>query len=239
MITVHLKKLKRCIELSTEEESAIRGAVAETRQVRADQILIRSGQVLTSSLLLLDGWMARSKDLAGGERQVTELHVAGDFADLHGFTLKRLDHDVMTLSDCTVAVIPHERLEDVVDRFPRVARAYWYSTNVDAAIHRELALSLGQRSAISRMAHLFCELHARLDMVGRARNDGYEFPLTQRELSECLGLTVVHANRTLQELRRRGLVELENRQLKILDRRGREGIAEFDPAYLYTHGGVS
>jgi len=239
MITVHLKKLKRRIELSTEEESAIRGAVAETRQVRADQILIRSGQVLNSSMILLDGWLARSKDLASGERQVTELHVAGDFADLHGFTLKRLGHDLMTLSDCTLAVVPHERLEQVVDRFPRLARAYWYSTNVDGAIHRELALSLGQRSAIARMAHLFCELHARLDMVGRARNDGYEFPLTQRELSECLGLTVVHANRTLQELRRRGLVELENRQLKIIDRRGLEGIAEFDPAYLYTHGGRS
>src|SRR6476469_9489995 len=236
MITVHLKKLKRRIELSTEEESAIRGAVAETRQVRADQILIRSGVALNSSTVLLDGWLARSKDLASGERQVTELHVAGDFADLHGFTLKRLDHDVMTLSDCTLAVVPHERLEQKIDRFPRLARAYWFATNVDGAIHRELALSLGQRSAIARMAHLFCELHARLDMVGRARNDGYEFPLTQRELSECLGLTVVHANRTLQELRRRGLVELENRQLKILDRRGLEGIAEFDPAYLYAHG---
>jgi CRP-like cAMP-binding protein len=233
MITVHLKKLKRRIELSSEEERAIREAVTETRTVAADQILIRSGQTLNSSLILLDGWLARSKDLASGERQVTELHIAGDFADLHGFTLKRLDHDVMTLSDCTLAVVPHERLEDVIERFPRLARAYWFSTNVDAAIHRELALSLGQRSAISRMAHLFCELHARLDMVGRARSDGYEFPLTQRELSECLGLTVVHANRTLQELRRRGLVELESRQLTIRDRRGLEGIAEFDPAYLY------
>jgi len=234
MITVHLKKLKRRIELSTEEESAIRGAVAETRSVRADQILVRSGQPLNSSMILLDGWMARSKDLASGERQVTELHVAGDFADLHGFTLKRLDHDVMTLSDCTLAVVPHERLEEVIERFPRVARAYWFSTNLDGAIHREMALSLGQRSAISRMAHLFCELHARLDVVGRARTDGYEFPLTQRELSECLGLTVVHANRTLQELRRRGLIELENRQLTIRDRHGLEGIAEFDPSYLYT-----
>jgi len=106
-------------------------------------------------------------------------------------------------------------------------------TNVDAAITRELALSLGQRSAISRMGHLFCELHARLDAVGRARPDGYELPMTQRELAECLGLTVVHANRTLQELRRRGLVEFENRQLTILDRRGLEGVAEFDPSYLY------
>jgi CRP-like cAMP-binding protein len=233
MISVHLKKLKRRIELEAEEERAICNAVEETRRVGADQVLVRSGDPLNSSLLLLDGWLARSKDLAGGERQVTQLHVAGDFADLHGFTLKRLDHDVMTLSDCTIAVVPHERLQDITERFPRLARFYWFSTNVDAAITRELALSLGQRSAISRMAHLFCELHVRLDAVGKARPDGFEFPLTQRELSECLGLTVVHANRTIQELRRRGLVELENRQLTIIDRRGLEGVAEFDPSYLY------
>ena len=93
MISVHLKKLRRRTEISSDEERAIRNAVAETRKVPADQILIRSGQELNSSMLLLDGWMARSKDLAGGERQVTQLHIAGDFPDLHGFTLKRLDHD--------------------------------------------------------------------------------------------------------------------------------------------------
>src|SRR6476646_10537287 len=229
MISVHLKKLKQRIELSAEEERAIRNAVVETRRVGADQVLVRSGDPLNASLLLLDGWLARSKDLRGGERQVTELHIAGDFADLHGFTLKRLDHDVMTLSDCTIGVVPHERLQEITERFPRLARLYWFSTNVDAAITRELALSLGQRSAISRMAHLFCELHVRLDAVGKARPNGYEFPLTQRELSECLGLTVVHANRTIQELRRRGLIELESRQLTILNHRGLEGVAEFDP----------
>jgi CRP-like cAMP-binding protein len=233
MISLHLKKLRRRIEISSEEERAIRNAVAETRRVPADQILIPNGQELNSSLLLLDGWLARSKDLPGGERQVSQLHVAGDFADLHSFTLKRLDHDVMTLSDCIIGVVPHDRLQDVTERFPRIGRYYWFSTNVDAAITRELALSLGQRSAISRMAHLFCELHLRLDAVGKARTDGYDFPLTQRELAECLGLTVVHVNRTIQELRRRGLVELENRQLTILDKRGLEGVAEFDPAYLY------
>lgn len=233
MISVHLKKLRRRTEISLEEERAIRLAVAETRRIPADEMLVRSGEELHSSTVLLDGWLARSKDLPGGERQMTELHVAGDFADLHGFTLKRLDHDVIALSDCVVGVVPHERLQDITERFPRLARAYWFSTNVHAAINRELALSLGQRSAISRMAHLFCELYMRLDAVGRARSDGYEFPLTQRELSECLGLTVVHANRTLQELRRRGLVTLENRQLRICDRRGLQGLAEFDSAYLY------
>ena len=161
------------------------------------------------------------------------MHVAGDFADLHGFTLKRLDHDVSALTDCRIAVVPHEKIREITNDYPRLARVYWFVTNIDAAIQRELALSLGQRSAISRMAHLFCELYVRLDVVGRARDGGYEFPLTQRELSECLGLTVVHANRTLQELRRRGLVELENRHLKILNRRGLQGLAEFDPGYLY------
>jgi CRP-like cAMP-binding protein len=233
MISVHLKKLRRRTELSSEEERAIRDCVSETRKAPADQLLVRAGQELSSSLLLLDGWLARSKDLPSGERQVTELHVAGDFADLHGFTLKRLDHDITTVSECILAVVPHDRFSELAARHPRLARIYWMLTNVDAAITRELSLSLGQRSAISRMAHLFCELHARLDVVGRARADGFELPLTQRELAECLGLTVVHVNRTIQELRRRGLIELENRQLTIRDRRGLGGLAEFDPSYLY------
>jgi CRP-like cAMP-binding protein len=235
VITVHLKKLRRRIELSPEEERAIRGVVTATRKVRADQLIIRSGEELNTSTVLLDGWLARSKDLASGERQVTELHVAGDFADLHGFMLKRLDHDVLALSDCVIGVVPHDRLKAMTEAHPRLARIYWFSTNMDSAITRELALSLGQRSAIARMAHLFCELYVRLDAVGRAHTNGFDFPLTQRELSECLGLTVVHANRTIQELRRRGLVELESMQLRILNRPGLEGVAQFDPSYLYLN----
>lgn len=233
MISVHLKQLRKRTEISAEEERAIRNSVAETRRLPADEVVVHSGVELNSSLMLLEGWMARSKDLESGERQVTELHVAGDFADLHGFTLKKLEHDLLTLTECTVAVVPHERLKDITERYPHLARVYWFSTNIDAAIHREWALSLGQRSAMSRMAHLFCELHLRLEIVGRTQGNSYELPLTQRELAECLGLTVVHANRTIQELRRRGLVEFENRRLTLLDRRGIEGVAEFDPSYLY------
>ena len=233
MVCVHLKKLRRRAEISAEEEKAVRSVVSETRQVRADQIMVRSGEDLDSCLILLEGWMARTKEMSGGDRQVTELHVAGDFADLHGFTLKRLDHDVVTLSACTVGIVPHARLQEITERYPRLARVYWLATNIDAAIHREWTLSLGQRSAIARMAHLFCELYERLSAVGQTNGNGYDFPLTQRELSECLGLTVVHANRTIQELRRRNLIELGNRQLTILDCKGLQGLAEFDASYLY------
>ena len=233
MITALFKKLKQRIGLSSDEEQALRDSVAEVRRVGADEPVVRSGEELNSSVLLLDGWLARSKDLAGGERQITQLHVPGDFADLHGFTLKRLDHDVCTLTDCRLAVFPHERIARMARDYPRLAWVYLAVDQHRRGNRARACPVLGQRSALSRMAHLFCELHARLDVVGRAARDGYEFPLTQRELSECLGLTVVHANRTLQELRRRGLVELENRQLTIRDRGGLEGVAQFDAGYLY------
>jgi CRP-like cAMP-binding protein len=233
MIETHLKKLRQRVDISAEEEREIRDLVSETRRVQADQIIVHAGQRLENSLMLIDGWLARHKDMPGGERQITEVHVAGDFADLHAFTLKKLDHDVISLTECTLAIIPHERLLGLFERMPRLARVYWFLTNVDAAVHREQILSLGRRPAMARMAHLFLELYLRLECVGRASGDRFAFPLTQRELSECLGLTVVHVNRTLQELRRRQLVQVEGREVRIMDRAALEGLAEFDPLYLY------
>jgi len=232
-IEAHLLKLRARDALPLDEERAIRDSVSEVREYHADRTFIRAGEELTTSTLLIDGLLCRYKDLRSGERQITELHVAGDFADLHGLTLHCLDHDVVAMSDCTVAVIPHDRLREITREHPRLGQIYWFTTNVDAAIHRELALSLGQRSAISRMAHLFCELYLRLNVVGRARGDGYEFPLTQREISECLGLTVVHANRTLQQLRKQEVIEFAGGTVTIKDFEGLKRTAEFDPAYLY------
>ena len=232
MISAHLKKLRLRTPISSEEERVIRSLLAETREVAADQMLVRSGDRLNQSLLLLDGWLVRCKDLPSGERQILEIHLAGDFADLHGFTLQRLDHDIVSLTRCVIGIVPHERLKAITENHPHLTRVYWLFTNIDASIAREMALSLGQRPAISRMAHLFCELHVRLGIVGRTTDRMFEFPLTQRELSECLGLTVVHVNRTLQELRRRRIIEAENRQVTILDKLALEALAEFDPNYL-------
>jgi CRP-like cAMP-binding protein len=233
LIEKHLLKLRARDEVGPEEETAIRGLVAATVDVPADQVLIHAGRDLNESTLLLDGWMARAKDLQSGQRQLAELQVPGDFVDLHGFTLKRLDHDLITLSRCRVATVPHSRLKDMTERFPHLARLYWLMTNIDAAIQREWTLSLGRRSAIARMAQLFCELRLRLGLVGLVQNDSYDFPLTQVELGECLGLTAVHVNRTIQELRRQGVVELERRRVTIRDLKALESIAEFDSRYLY------
>ena len=233
MIETHLMKLRARDELSPEEEQAIRGAVAEIREYPADRTFIKAGEELDHSSLLLEGIACRHKDLRDGQRQITELHVAGDFADLHSFTLKRLDHQVMTLTPCSIAVVPHEKLKEITEKHPHLTRVYWFATNLDAAIHREWELSLGRRSAISRMAHLLCELRLRLGLVGLAGELEYDLPLTQSDLAECLGLTSVHVNRTLKELRERGVVEFRSGRVEISDLPSLEKIAEFDPAYLY------
>jgi CRP-like cAMP-binding protein len=233
MIDIHLMKLRARSHLSAEEETEIRSLAAEIVEVPADRTVIPEGKELSNSTLLLSGWMARAKDLPSGPRQITDLHVAGDFVDLHGFTLKRLDHDIISLSLCRIAIVPHERLKRMTERFPHLTRIYWFMTNMDAATHREWTLSIGRRSAIGRMAHLFCEMNIRLGLVGLSPDNSYEFPLTQVELGECLGLTSVHVNRTLQELRRRGLMDLQNRRVTIHQLEALKGVAEFDPTYLY------
>lgn len=227
-------KLRARDRISAAEEQVVRSLVADIVDVQQDRTVIGHGQDLTHSVLLLRGWMARAKDLPSGARQLAEIHVAGDFVDLHGFTLKRLDHDVISITPCRLGLVPHERLTALTERFPHLTRLYWQMTNIDAAIQREWTLSLGRRSALARMAHLFCELDVRLGLVGLASEHSYDFPLTQVELGECLGLTSVHVNRTMQQLRRRRLMDLQNRRATIFDLPGLKGVAEFDDTYLYV-----
>ena len=137
MIEAHLSKLRARDDISAEEEQAVRGLVSQVVEVPADRTVIRRGEELNQSMLLLSGWLARTKDLPSGQRQMAELHVAGDFADLHSFTLKRLDHDVIALTPCRIAMVPHERLKEITERFPHLTRMFWLMTNIDAAIQRD------------------------------------------------------------------------------------------------------
>ena len=233
MIERHLLKLRARDTVSPEEEQAIRDSIAEVRNLPADTVIVHAGRLLSFSVLLLEGLLCRFKHLSDGQRQITELHVPGDFADLHSFTLKRLDHNIMTITPCRVAIVPHEKLEDITERFPHLTRLYWFTTNMDAAIHREWEVSLGRRTAVSRIAALFCEMKLRLEVVGLTEGPSYEFDITQTDLAECVGLTPIHVNRTLKELRERRLVQFRSGRVTINDWDGLATVAEFDPAYLY------
>jgi CRP-like cAMP-binding protein len=228
-----LLKLRSRDDVSPEEEKALRWAVFEVKEIPKDKVAIREKVELTTSTLLLQGMMVRYKDLSDSARQITQLHVPGDFVDLHSFTLKRLDHNVMTITDCRLATFPHDRLREITEKHPHLARLLWFSTNVDGAAHREWELSLGRRSAVQRIAHLFCELYYRLKVVGLTDGTSFAFPMTQTEIAEAKGLTSVHVNRTLKELREGEFVTVQKGLVTIHDLHGLMRICEFDPAYLY------
>lgn len=233
MIEKLLLKLGARDELSREERDALRQLIQETERLAPRKTIVRHGEPLQRSVLLLEGMVCRYKDLRNGRRQITAIHTPGDFLDLHGFTLKTLDHDVMTLPASVVGYAPHTGLTRITETHPHLTRLLWLSTNLDAAIHREWELSLGQRSGSVRVAHLFCELQARLEIVGLARGGEFDLPMNQAELGECVGLTVVHTNRVLRELRQRELASFARGIVTIPDLPTLRRFADFDPAYLY------
>jgi CRP-like cAMP-binding protein len=233
MIERLLRKLAARDDISPEEEATLIDLITDVEDVPARKTVIRKGERLNRSILLLDGLMCRYKDLRNGRRQITALHVPGDFLDLHGFTLKQLDHDVMSLAPSRVAYASHEKLTRLTETHPHLTRMLWFSTNLDAAMHREWELTLGQRNGSARAAHLLCELRERLDIVGMLSGNDFDLPINQTEMGECIGLTVVHTNRVLRELREEGAATFAKGRVVIQDLEKLKSWAEFDPSYLY------
>ncbi|HEX8448622.1 MAG TPA: Crp/Fnr family transcriptional regulator [Allosphingosinicella sp.] len=228
-----LLKLRARDLLSGEEEEVLRASVSEIREFPAGRTIVRTGSTLSASTLLVDGIVCRYKDLADGQRQIMELHVAGDFVDLHGFLLKQLDHNVGTMTPVRVASFPHEAIRGITETHPHLGRMLWFSTLLDAAIHREKILSIGRRSALARIAHILCELLVRLRIVGLAEDSGYALPLTQADLADVTGLTSVHVNRMLKKLRDENLLTFRGGTVTIEDWDRLQRVAEFDPTYLH------
>ena len=223
--------------MTEAEKDVLEAAVDRIDVLPARTIVTRRGDVVGMSTLLLDGVMCRYMDARDGYRQLVAIQLAGDFVDLHGFPLKRLDHDVGTLSEARVAQVPHARLAGILRDHPHLARILWRSTLLDAALHREWIFRLGRLDAVGRVGHILLETHARLAAVGRTDGGRFALPLTQQDLAEACGLTAVHVNRTMRRLREEGLAEVARGEGHILDPVRLARVAEFDPDYLYLDGG--
>ncbi|HYW16150.1 MAG TPA: Crp/Fnr family transcriptional regulator [Allosphingosinicella sp.] len=232
-IAALLLKLRARDLIGSEEEEVLRASVSELHEYPEGRTIVRTGTTLSASTLLVDGIVCRYKDLADGQRQIMELHVAGDFVDLHGFLLKQLDHNVGAMTPIRVASVPHDALRGITETHPHLGRMLWFSTLLDAAIHREKILSIGRRSAMARIAHIFCELLVRLRIVGLAEEGGYALPLTQADLADVTGLTSVHVNRMLKKLRDEDLLTFRGGIVTIGNWERLQRVAEFDPTYLH------
>ncbi|NJR77468.1 Crp/Fnr family transcriptional regulator [Sphingomonas sp. 36D10-4-7] len=223
--------------MSEQEKDVLEAAVDRVQTLPARTILSHRGDRVSYSTLLLDGVMCRYMDARDGFRQLVAIQLPGDFVDLHGYPLMRLDHDVATLTEARIATFPHDRLTEILEEHPHLARLLWRSTLLDAALHREWIFRLGRLDAVGRIAHVLLETQARLAAVGRVSDGRFALPLTQQDLGEACGLTAVHVNRTLRRLREEGLAEMTRGEVRIMDATRLARVAEFDPDYLYLEGG--
>lgn len=228
-----IRKLESIATLTVAERQAIQSLPVRSHTLDAHQDIVRDGDRPSHCCLILDGWAARYKLLSGGKRQILSFHIAGDIPDLQSLHIHTIDHSLATLTKASVAFIPHESLRELTESFPSVGALLWRDTLIDAATFRAWMTGMGRRQALERMAHLFCELYLKLQAVGLAEDFRYRLPVTQVDLADALGLTPVHVNRTLQDMRSRALIELRNHTLVIEAWDELLRVSEFDPTYLH------
>lgn len=241
MITELFLKGRLAQAIGNEERAAIEDSVHEVIELEPRTCLVKRGELVEHSYYLMDGFMIRYLDDKRGMRQSVGIQVAGDWVDLHSFPMKRLDHDVYTLGAVKLAVFKHERLAELVATHPRFARIMWFSTLLDAAMHREWVFRLGRLNAEGRIAHLICELAERLSFVGRFDGARLDAPMTQSDFAEACGISAIHANRTFRIMRDSGLIQNEEGVpgITILDHAALRKVGEFKGDYLYGDGELS
>jgi CRP-like cAMP-binding protein len=232
-----LRKLSNFTELSAEECGAVNDCCNDVREVGAREDVISQGDRTGGVKMLLEGFACRYKVLEDGRRQIVAYFVPGDLCDLRVFILKRMDHSIGAIVASRVATISPENVLKLTRTYPTLTRALWWSTLVEEAILREWIVNVGQRNALERTAHLFCELLYRFRAVGLNEGLSCTLPLTQVELAETLGLSSVHVNRTLQQLRRQKLITLEGGVLTIEDLPALEEVSFFNADYLHLDYG--
>ena len=229
-----IRKLQAYVRLSENDRAALAPLARRSlQQAQPRYDLIREGDEPTAVRLILSGWACRYKGLPDGRRQIVSFLIPGDFCDLNVYILKQMDHSIGAITRVSYAQISPDEIERIIAERPRIARALLWHELASASIQREWVLNVGQRSAQERIAHLLLELFFRLRAVGLTDDHSCDFPITQTDIGEATGLTSVHVNRTLQDLRRDNLIELERKRLHIPDLERLMDVAMFKPNYLH------
>jgi CRP-like cAMP-binding protein len=227
-----IQKIDSVFALTKAERQVLAKLPMEPALIEENQDIVREGDRPSRCCLILSGFTATYKVSGDRKRQIMTFGIAGDIPDLHSLHLKVLDSSVRTLTTCQVGFITHEDLHDLCARYPRIAAAFWRETLIEGAIFREWLLNIGRREAYSRIAHFFCEMLVRLGAIGLAEDHTCDLPITQAEVGEALGLTAVHVNRVVQQMRADGLIETKGTRLTIPDWDRLKEVGEFTSRYL-------
>lgn len=228
-----VRRMRVTSGLTEDELAVICDLPIVVRRFSPDQHVVHDGDRPTDCCLIVHGFGRRSKTTASGQRQILSLHVPGDIPDLQSLHLQVMDHDLVTLTECTLGFISHASLRDLHRKHPHIAELFWRDTLIDAAMFREWIVNIGQRPAPSRLAHILAELRQRLKIIGLTDGRTFELPLTQEQIGDALGITPIHANRVIKQLRADGIADIHRGQVTILDEGKFEELADFDNRYLH------
>lgn len=227
-----IKKLQSVGNLKQADLDLLANLTEDVRDFGPRRDIIRQGEKPDHVHLMLEGWSCRYQQLPDASKQITAFLLPGDFCDVHATMLGGMDHSIGALGAARVAFISRELMLQMTER-PGIAQALWWASLVDEAVLRAWIVNLGRRDSFERVAHLVCELYARLQNVGLATENTFDLPLTQEDLGDALGLTPVHVNRVLKRLREEGMLTFKRQQVSILDVRKLHAAAGFDPGYLH------
>jgi CRP-like cAMP-binding protein len=228
-----VRKLDVIADLTGEERRMILDLPVTMKRFEADRDIVSEGERTKQCCLVVEGLVCRYKVVDDGGRQILSLHIPGDIPDLHSLHIEVMDHSLATLTPALVGFVPHEAVRRITRASYRIAEAFWREALIDASIFREWMVGIGRRQAPSRLAHFLCEFVTKMKAVGLSDGVTCELPMTQTEIGDALGLSTVHTNKKLRELKAAGLVEMRGRRLRVLDWAGLCALGEFDPTYLH------
>ena len=230
------RKLCAFVALSETELAMLDRLHQRRRSFVEGHDLVQQGETEQSAYILSAGWVCSYKIQRGGSRQIIDFQIPGDFLGLRSVLLRTSDHSFEPITDIEAVEVSTTELLATFAQIPRLATAVLWAASRDEAMVVEHLVGIGRREADARLAHFLLEMGSRLALVGMGSKGGYPCPLTQYHIADTLGLTPVHVNRVLRQLRERGLVTFRNGSVAFDDYDRLVELAEFDPAYLDQSG---
>ena len=230
------RKLSTFVHLSESELTVLEQLHSKHRTFGEGCDLIAQGQNDQATYILTDGWACSYKLQASGSRQIVDFQIPGDFLGLRSMLLHTSDHSIVPVGEIEAVEVTISDLIGAFSSAPRLGIAILWAASRDEAMVVEHLVGIGQRNANERTAHLMLELSSRLSMVGIGSRSGFDCPLTQYHLADALGLSAIHVNRVLRNLRESDFVTFRNGRVEFNDYDGLVRFADFDPVYLYNSG---
>ena len=230
------RKLSAFVALSEVELSALQAFHQRRRSFDLGEELLLQGQLGRTAYVLADGWACSYILLPNGSRQIVDFQVPGDFLGLRSILFRSSDQSVKAMTKVEVYEVSIDDLIGAFASLPRLATSVLWAVWRDEAMVVEHLVNVARRSAVERTAHFMLELGARLTLVGLGTKEAFICPLSQYALADALGLTAVHLNRVLRELREQRLLTFRGGQVTIQNFEGLVRLAAFDTAYLDQDG---